>query len=113
MNSPKGGQRRAGSQAATPIATKGGVSQERHISPVIAVRDTILEVKLPGGVTRFHLNTAQVALLASGRRPIQWHFAGSKGSITLELTRNGAWTLIENLHVHSVAPGPARRKGAD
>jgi hypothetical protein len=111
-NVPKDGQRQPESQAAAPSATKTVASSERHISPVIAVQDTILEVKFPGSVTRFQLNTAQVALLASGRRPIHWRFAGSKGSsITLELPRNGAWTLIENLYEHSVAPGPAQRKG--
>jgi hypothetical protein len=110
-NAPKGGQRQAGSQAAAPFAIKTVASSERHISPVIAVHDTILEVKLPGSVTRFHLKTAQVALLRSGRRPIHWRFAGPQGSITLELTRNGAWTLIENLDEHSVAPGPAGRRG--
>jgi hypothetical protein len=86
-------------------------SAGRLTRPVIALHDTIVEVKFPGSITRFRLDMAEVTLLSSGRRPIHWRFMGSKGSVILELPRKAAWGLIENLHEQSIAPGPVAASG--
>jgi hypothetical protein len=106
-SAPKGQQN---AKNTAPAASTAMTLARRRVHPKIALRKATLAVNLCGTCSRIRVDTAQVTVLASGRRSIHWRFAGSKGSITIELPRKEAWELIEKVQEQSIAPVQARPK---
>ncbi len=84
---------------ADPKAPTKGV-----VHPQFPLRNTLVVIESRRTTTRFRVDSAQVRLLGSGRRPIQWRLSGRQGSVTIELPRVQAWDLATELNDQSIVP---------
>ena len=107
---PKGQKMAKGkAKPAAPSAATARLLVGNRVHPQIVLRNTMLVLDL-AGTYQFQVKSARVTLLATVRRPIHWRFAGSNGTVTIELPRKEAWDLIEEVQEQSIASVRARRK---